>query len=76
MNIKFREKNNAPWKYYSAKEARTVMDELCPQMNNLVLESKERNRLNGIEEAKKKSSYGGIKVNCNSPVWENKPRCN
>ena len=29
-----------------------------------------------IEEAKKKSSSGGIKVNCDSPVWKNKPRCN
>ncbi len=72
----FRKKNNAPWKYHSAKEAKTVMDEFCPQMNRLVLEAKERDRLNGIEEAKKKSSSGGIKVNCDSPVWKNKPRCN
>ena len=52
------------------------MDEFCPQMNKLVLEAKERDRLNGIEEAAKKSSSSGIKVNCNSPVWKNKPRCN
>ena len=59
-----------------AREAKQILDEFCPQMNRLVLEAKERDRLNGIEEAKKKSSSGGIKVNCDSPVWKNKPRCN
>ena len=32
--------------------------------------------ISGIEEAKNKSSSGGTKVNCDSPVWKNKPRCN
>ena len=25
---------------------------------------------------KKDSSSGSVKVNCDSPVWKNKPRCN
>ena len=25
---------------------------------------------------KKNSSIGSVKINCNSPVWKNKPRCN
>ena len=72
---KYREKIGDPSEYNSRKEVKIVMDEFCPQMERLVLEAKERDRLNGIEEAKKKSSSGGIKVNCDSPVWKNKPRC-
>ena len=62
--------------YEPAREAQAVLREFCPQMDKLVLEAKERDRINGIEEAKNKSSSGGIKVNCDSPVWKNKPRCN
>ena len=62
--------------YEPAREAQSVLKEFCPLMDKLVLEAKERDRLNGIEEAKNKSSSGGIKVNCDSPVWKNKPRCN
>tara|TARA_B100000212_G_scaffold223255_1_gene169329 strand:- start:423 stop:1076 length:654 start_codon:yes stop_codon:yes gene_type:complete len=62
--------------YPSAVEAKDVLDEFCPQMDRLVLEAKERDRVNGIEEAKNKSSSVGMKVNCNSPVWRDKPRCN
>ena len=32
-----------------------------------------------IEDKKKKKEYkikSSIKVNCDSPVWKNKPRCN
>ena len=59
-----------------AKEAKLILDEFCPQMERLISEAKERDRLNGIKEAKKKSFSGGLKVNCDSPVWKNKPRCN
>ena len=47
----------------------------APQMDRLVLEAKERDRINGIEEAKNKSSSGGLQVNCDSSVWRNKPEC-
>ena len=59
-----------------AKEVKLILDEFCPQMERLVSEAKERDKLNGIEESKKKSSSGGVKVNCDSLVWKNKPRCN
>ncbi len=36
-----------------AREAKQILDEFCPQMYGIVLEAKERDRLNGIEEAKK-----------------------
>ncbi len=62
--------------YEPAREAQAVLREFCPQMHKLVLEAKERDRINAIEEAKNKTSSGGIKVNCDSPVWKNKPRCN
>ena len=59
-----------------AKEVKLILDEFCPQMNRLVLEAKESDRLNGIEESKKRSSSSGIKVNCDSPVWRDRPQCN
>ena len=43
-------------------------------MERLVSEAKERDIQNGIKETKKSS--GSLKVNCDSPVWKNKPRCN
>lgn len=67
---KFREKNRQPWKYYSAKEAKAVMDEFCPQMKRLVAEAKERDLLN--PKPIKKSPPG---INCDSPVYRNKPMC-
>jgi len=73
---KYREKIGAPWKYNSRKEVKIVMDEFCPQMDRLVSEAKERDRINGIKEAENRSSSGGIKINCDSPVWKKKPRCN
>ena len=63
------------FKVEPAREAQAVFKEFCPQMELLVTEAKERDRINGIEEAKNKSSSTGVKVNCNSPVWKNKPRC-
>ena len=51
------------------------MNEFYPQMDRLDLEAKERDRINGIEEAKNKSSSGGFKVICDSQVWRNKPEC-
>ena len=62
--------------YSPALEAKEVLDEFCPQMDKLVLEAKERDRINGIEEANNKTSSSGLKVNCDSPIWKDKPRCN
>ena len=64
-----------------AREAKNVLDEFCPQMDRLVSEAIERDKIKAIEDAKKekdkkKTSSGPVKVNCNSPVWKNKPRCN
>ena len=42
--------------YEPVIEARSVMDEFCPQMDRLVEEAKERDRLNPPVEKKKKSS--------------------
>ena len=39
-----------------------------------ITEAKKRDIINGIEETKRSSN--SIKVNCDSPVWKNKPRCN
>ena len=64
-----------------AREAKNVLDEFCPQMDRLVSEAIERDKINAIEDAKKekdkkKTSSGPVKVNCSSDVWKNKPRCN
>ena len=67
-----------------AREAKNVLDEFCPQMNRLVSEAIERDKIKAIEEAKKeknkkdkkKTSSGPVKINCDSPVWKKKPRCN
>ena len=70
-----------------AREAKNVLDEFCPQMDRLVAEAIERDKIKAIEDAKKekdkkdkkdkkKTSSGPVKVNCNSAVWKNKPRCN
>tara|TARA_B100001121_G_C18623113_1_gene590363 strand:- start:48 stop:1088 length:1041 start_codon:yes stop_codon:yes gene_type:complete len=58
-----------------------IADEYCPQMNRLVAEAKERDRILAIEEIKKaeqrkNNTTGSVKINCDSPVWKNKPRCN
>ena len=58
-----------------------IVDEYCPQMNRLVTEAKERDRLAAIEkikktEQRKNNTTGSVKINCDSPVWKNKPRCN
>ena len=53
-------------------------------MDCLVSEAIERDKIKAIEDAKKekdkkdkkKTSSGPVKVNCNSAVWKNKPRCN
>ena len=71
---KYRKKS--AWVYNSRKEWKLVMDEFCPQMDKLVSEAKERDRIKGIKEVESKSPKGNIKVNCDSPVWKNKPRCN
>ena len=64
-----------------AREAKNVLDEFCPQMDRLVSEAIERDKIKAIEDAKKekdkkKTSSGPVKVNCSSDVWKNKPRCN
>ena len=69
-------RNRQAWEYNSKKEWKLVMDEFCPQMDKLVSEAKERDRIKGIKEVDSKSPKGNIKVNCDSPVWKNKPRCN
>mgnify|MGYP001158664968 CR=1 FL=1 len=58
-----------------------IVDEFCPQMSRLVAEAKERDRLKAIEDTKKaeqrkNNTTGTVKINCNSSVWRDKPRCN
>ncbi len=72
----FEKERKYPSYYNTLKEWKLVMDEFCPQMNKLVLEAKERDRIKGIKEVENKSPKENIKVNCDSPVWKDKPRCN